>query len=122
MTLSITPWVTASGEIVTRIKPEFNTPQGSLNSQVPPTINHRIVDTTVQLRDGETIILGGLVQETTSDEERRFPILWRIPLLGRLFVSKAKVTTTSELMIYLTPHIYDPRRPQGPPGGIGGTP
>jgi type IV pilus assembly protein PilQ len=122
MTLSITPWVTASGEIVTRIKPEFNTPQGSLNSQVPPTINHRIVDTTVQLRDGETIILGGLVQETISDEERRFPILWRIPLLGRLFVSKAKVTTTSELMIYLTPHIYDPRRPQGPPGGIGGTP
>jgi len=106
MLLQITPWVTTTGEIITQIRPEFNTPQGTLNAEVPPTINHRIVDTTVRLRDGETIILGGLVQETENEQERRFPLLWRIPLLGKLFVSKVQSTTTSELMIYLTPHVY----------------
>jgi len=106
MSLKITPWVTATGEIITQIRPEFNTPHGTLTAEVPPTINHRIVDTTVRLMDGQTIILGGLVQETVHDEERRFPLLWRIPLLGKLFVSKVQMTSTSELMIYLTPHIY----------------
>jgi type IV pilus assembly protein PilQ len=121
MSLEITPWVTTSGEIITKIRPEFNTPQGTFNSEVPPTINHRIVDTTVQLRDGETIILGGLVQETTRDEERRFPLLWRLPLLGKLFVSKMKLSTTSEMMIYLTPHIYTAEmQNQPPPDGGGG--
>ena len=106
MSLKITPWVTSTGEIITQIRPEFNTPRGILTADVPPTINHRIVDTTVRLLDGQTIILGGLVQETINDEERRFPLLWRIPLLGKLFVSKIQTTSTSELMIYLTPHIY----------------
>lgn len=117
MKLEITPWVTTSGEIITQIRPEFNTPQGALNAEVPPTINHRMIDTTVQLRDGQTIILGGLVQETTRDQVRRLPVLWRIPVLGRLFESKSKGVETSELMIYLTPHIYSGENQIPPQGG-----
>lgn len=120
MSLNITPWVTTTGEIITQIKPEFRTPQGVLNPELPPTINHRIIDTTVRLLDGQTIILGGLVQESIHEEERKFPLLWRIPILGKLFVSKVQSSSTSELMIYLTPHIYYGEEGSVIPPGVGG--
>ena len=120
MSLTITPWVTTTGEIITQIRPEFRTPQGALNAEFPPTINHRIVDTTVRLLDGQTIILGGLVQESIHEEERKFPLLWRIPVLGKLFVSKVQSSSTSELMIYLTPHIYYGEEGSVIPPDVGG--
>lgn len=106
MSLTITPWVNASDEIIVIIHPEFNTPIGSFDPEVPPTINHRILDSTVRLRDGETIILGGLIQTTENETVEKFPILGDIPILGWLFKNKSKVKTSSELVIYLTPHIY----------------
>jgi type IV pilus assembly protein PilQ len=106
MSLTITPWVNASDEIIVIIHPEFNTPMGSFDPEVPPTINHRILDSTVRLRDGETIILGGLIQTTENETVEKFPILGDIPILGWLFKNKSKIKTNSELVIYLTPHIY----------------
>lgn len=106
MLLKITPWVSASGEITTEIHPEFSTPKGSLDPNKPPTIDHRILDSTVRLRDGETIILGGLIQDTELRDYNEFPLLSHIPLLGRLFKSYSNNTSTAELMIYLTPHLY----------------
>lgn len=106
MSLTITPWVNASDEIIVIIHPEFNTPQQSFDPEIPPTINHRILDSTVRLRDGETIILGGLIQTTENETVEKFPILGDIPILGWLFKNKSKIKTNSELVIYLTPHIY----------------
>ncbi len=106
MSLTITPWVNESKEIIVRIHPEFNTPQGSFDPKIPPTINHRILDSTVRLRDGETIILGGLIQTTETENIDKFPILGDIPILGWLFKNRSKIKTNSELVIYLTPHIY----------------
>jgi type IV pilus assembly protein PilQ len=106
MSLTITPWVNASNEILVTIHPEFNTPQGSFNANVPPTINHRILDSNVRLRDGETIVLGGLIQTSENETIEKFPILGDIPVLGWLFKNKSKVKTNSELVIYVTPRIY----------------
>jgi len=106
MSLTITPWVNESREIIATIHPEFNTPQGSFDSKVPPTINHRILDSNVRLRDGETIILGGLIQATETENIDKFPILGDIPVLGWLFKNRSKIKTNSELVIYLTPRIY----------------
>ncbi len=105
MELKITPWVSASGEITVEIHPEFSTPKGSLNSSTPPTIDHRILDSTVRLKDGETIILGGLRQTTDNSTYKKFPILGDIPLLGRLFQNHSKNITESELVVYVTPHL-----------------
>jgi type IV pilus assembly protein PilQ len=102
MSLSITPWVSASGDIIVEIHPEFNTPQGAFDSKIPPTINHRILDS----RNGETIILGGLIQTTESETVKKFPFLGRIPILGRLFQNKTKTKINAELVIYLTPYVY----------------
>lgn len=106
VSLEITPWVSSSGEVTTEIHPEFNTPEGSLNSQVPPTINSRILDSTVRLRDGETIILGGLIQDTETVNHNKVPILGDIPLLGKLFSNRRTETSKSELIIFITPYVF----------------
>lgn len=104
--LEITPWVSASGDVTVEVHPEFNTPVGSLNSEVPPTINSRVLDSTVRLKDGETIILGGLIQESESENLNKVPILGDIPLLGRLFRNKSTSLMKSELVIFITPHVF----------------
>jgi len=106
VSLKITPWVSASGEVTTEIRPEFNTPVGEFNPNVPPTINSRVLDSTVRLKDGETIILGGLIQESEINFKNRIPIIGRIPLLGRLFTNTTKSTVKSELIIFITPHVF----------------
>lgn len=104
--LKITPWVSASGEVTAEIHPEFNTPIGQFNADVPPTISRRVLDSTVRLKDGETIILGGLIQEAETENINKVPILGSIPLLGRLFRNKSTSVTKSELVIFITPHVF----------------
>ena len=104
--LEITPWVSASGEVTAEIHPEFNTPVGNLSADIPPTINSRVLDSTVRLKDGETIILGGLIQESEVENLNKVPILGDIPLLGRLFRNKYTSVDKSELVIFITPHIF----------------
>ncbi|MCP4580528.1 MAG: hypothetical protein GY839_02840 [candidate division Zixibacteria bacterium] len=106
MSLSVTPWVNSTGEIIVEVHPEFNTPQGAFDPDIPPTINHRVLDSTIRLKSGETIVLGGLIQTTENVTEDKFPILGDIPILGYLFRNRSKIKTKSELVIYLTPHVY----------------
>ena len=104
--VKITPWVSASGEITTVIHPEFNQPVGTLSPDVPPTIDRRVIDSTVRLRDGETIILGGLIEEADQTEINKFPLLGDIPLLGRLFQYRKVNKVKNQLIIFVTPHLY----------------
>jgi type IV pilus assembly protein PilQ len=104
--LEVVPWVTDSGDVNAEIRPEFSTPVGSLDSRTPPTINTRQLETTVRLRDGETIILGGLIQEARTTEQTMVPILGRIPIIGHLFRGRKTVRRKSELVIYITPHVF----------------
>lgn len=104
--LEITPWVGESGQVTTRIRPEFSTPVGAFTDGVPPTISSRILESTVRLADGETIILGGLIESTDRVVYSKVPVLGSIPLIGRLFSSRRTEMTESELVIYLTPHVF----------------
>jgi len=106
VSLKITPWVSASGEVTTEIRPEFNTPVGTFSPDVPPTINSRVLDSTVRLKDGETIILGGLIQEAETANYNKIPIIGSIPLLGRLFSNRSISKTKSELVIFITPYVF----------------
>lgn len=106
VSLEITPWVSASGEVTAEIHPEFNTPVGGLNPNVPPTINSRVLDSTVRLQDGETIILGGLIQDSENKTFNKIPILGDIPLLGKLFSNRSTDKIKSELVIFLTPYVF----------------
>ncbi len=104
ISLKITPWVSASGEITTEIRPEFSTPR-NFNPEVPPTIDFRKMESTVRLRDGETIVLGGLIKTEDSKNLSKVPILGDIPVVGRLFQDRMRTKRKSKLMIYITPHL-----------------
>ncbi len=103
--LELTPYVGSDGQITVEIKPDFRTPVGVLSPNTPPTINKRALSSTLVMREGETIVLGGLIQDTESESRTQTPILGSIPILGYLFSSTSKSNRKSELTIYVTPHI-----------------
>ena len=108
ISFEITPYVGNNGELTLEIKPDFETPVGTFSpdkSQIP-AINTRSFVSTVRLRDGETIVLGGVVQESEMNTEDKFPILGDIPFIGELFTNYEKSMSKGELMIYLTPRIF----------------
>jgi type IV pilus assembly protein PilQ len=103
--LEITPFVGADGQITVELKPDFKTPVGQPSGGIPPTINRRAMSSTLVIKEGETIVLGGLIQETESETRTQVPLLGSIPILGYLFSSTTRDTNKSELIIYITPHI-----------------
>ncbi|HOV98345.1 MAG TPA: secretin and TonB N-terminal domain-containing protein [Bacteroidota bacterium] len=103
--LEITPYVGSDGQITVELKPDFKTPIGTPSNGIPPTINRRALSSTLVVREGETIVVGGLIQEVENVSKTQVPILGSIPLLGYLFSSTNKSTNKTELLIYITPHI-----------------
>lgn len=107
--LRIKPWVTASNEINVEILPEISDKTGeteiSSGGGALPITSERKVKTTIRVKDGETIIIGGLVQSNKKESESRIPILSRIPIIGYLFKKVTKEEIQSQLVIYITPYI-----------------
>ena len=79
---------------------------GSSQTRVPVT-SERSVNNTVTLSDGETIVIGGLIDESTTETIRQVPILSKLPLIGGLFKDKSVVKSSRTLFVFLTPHIID---------------
>ena len=73
-----------------------------------PIFEDRNVNTTVYCDDGETIILGGVVHDTTNSIDDQYPILGNLPLIGRLFQSKAKTSEKKNLLIFMTCRLITP--------------
>ncbi len=72
-----------------------------------PGFKTRKVDTTVELMDGETLVIAGLLTNNTSKNKTQVPLLGNIPVLGVLFRNSNDVTNDSELVIFITPKIVD---------------
>ena len=104
--LKITPWVMGQDLLTVDITSTFNSFGGAVVDNVPPSKSINSITSTVRLRDGETIILGGLIIDEQSLTHEGVPFLSRVPLLGALFRNKDKATTLNETVIYITPHIY----------------
>jgi MSHA type pilus biogenesis protein MshL len=105
--LDVTPQIAEDGTIIMNIHPsitdktgEKTTPDGKSTF---PLISVRETDTTVKVRDGQTIIIAGLMQERTQENYTGVPVLHSLPLLGGLFRYKTGTKTNSELVIMITP-------------------
>jgi MSHA type pilus biogenesis protein MshL len=105
--LDVTPQIAEDGTIIMNIHPsitdktgEKTTPDGKSTF---PLLSVRETDTTVRVRDGQTIIIAGLMQERTQENYTGVPVLHSIPLLGGLFRYKTGTKTNSELVIMITP-------------------
>jgi type II secretory pathway component GspD/PulD (secretin)/ElaB/YqjD/DUF883 family membrane-anchored ribosome-binding protein len=73
-----------------------------------PDFRTRTLATTLHIKNGQTVVLGGLTQDEMSDGESGVPGLRRVPFLGRLFSSKTTTMNRSNLLIFVTAHIIDP--------------
>jgi general secretion pathway protein D len=73
-----------------------------------PDFTVRQVVTTVNVWDGQTVVLGGLITSQITSEKDKVPVIGDVPLLGRLFQSQSKTSVKKNLMIFVTPTIVDP--------------
>lgn len=111
--LSFTPTVLEEGLINLKVTPEVSelsqlgATVKALNGQVSvlPSITTRRASTTVQLRDGESFAIGGLIKSNVSEAIRALPVLGELPVLGALFRSNAFQTEKSELLFVVTPRL-----------------
>ena len=108
LSLTVTPQITPDDRIIMDL---FVT-KDSVGEVVPsatggfvPSIDTRDVDTQVLVNDGETIVLGGIVEDENRDTFSKVPVLGDIPGLGYLFRSRNSVNNRAELLIFVTPRI-----------------
>ena len=104
--LRYTPRVTGDGTITARVHTEVSTPV-YVEELKAYRFQKRSADTTVRLRDGETMVIGGLIDSDESRSLSKIPFLGDLPVLGVFFRSVRTNKTESELMIFLTARVLD---------------
>lgn len=104
--LNITPRVNDSGVVVLDINQEVSNVVSTTSSGIDsPTIQQRRISTTVAVQDGESLALGGLIQDSENTNSSGVPLLQRVPVLGEAFKSKTKKKERTELLILITPRV-----------------
>jgi len=116
VTLDITPIITDSGELSVSLHPVVNSLTGYINGV--PQISTRDTQTTVHLRDAQTLVIGGLIQENEQRSFSKIPLLGDLPLIGKAFRNDNTTTTRNELIIVVTPHILGPDLTTAPNAAI----
>ncbi|MBS1189185.1 MAG: hypothetical protein H6R10_977 [Rhodocyclaceae bacterium] len=117
--LKFTPTVLEGGRISLRVAPEVSelsqtgTPFTTVNgvTSVLPSMTTRRTQTTVQLNDGQSLAIAGLIRSNVSETINRFPGLGEVPILGALFRSNEFQTEQTELMFVITPRLVKPLPP-----------
>ncbi len=104
--LEITPQINRDRKIRLEINQEI-TKLETTTDQFQPTTLQRTIQTIIEVDDQNTIVLGGLIDQSLSSTEYSVPCLGSIPLLGRLFSSRADAEDETNLFIFLTPHVLE---------------
>ncbi len=108
ISLSFTPTVLDDGLINMVVSPEVSALDFSVSVNGTPGLTTRRATTTVELRDGQTFAIAGLLQEDFRDAVRQVPLLGDVPILGALFRSSEYQRNESELVIVVEPHLVRP--------------
>ncbi len=104
--LRVTPRVNKGGLVIMEIEQEVSTVDATTTSTIDsPTISQRRITSTVAVQSGETVALGGLIQERKEHEKSGVPILSDIPILGALFGTTNIIDKRTELLIFITPRV-----------------
>jgi len=108
--LSVTAHVTKDGHITMKLRPEQDINAGLDATTQVPIVDKRLAETNVLVRDGDTVIIGGLRRVDTTTTVTKVPILGDIPFLGMIFQKKITAKTDVELMMFVTPRIIKDTR------------
>src|SRR6185369_9842680 len=103
--LKIKPQISEGDYIRMDINQEISAVKDSKGQAIDLVTTKRSAKTSVVVKDKETVVIGGLIQDTEDETVSKVPLLGDIPLLGWLFKSKSKTRKKTNLMIMLTPHI-----------------
>ena len=108
LSLKVTPQITPDDRVIL----DLTVAKDSVGQLVPsatggfvPSIDTRNIQTQVLVKDGQTVVLGGIMETETRDTVKKVPLLGDVPLLGNLFKSKSKINNRDELLIFITPKI-----------------
>ena len=118
VSVKFTPTVLGNGRINLRVRPEVSElnaagiqiSAGGVNA-VLPSFTSRKAETTVQLMDGQSFAIGGLIKNNTTTNIKAFPFLGELPIVGALFRSSEFQTDRSELVFVITPRLVKPLPP-----------
>jgi type IV pilus assembly protein PilQ len=106
--LDVTPTITSDNRVFMKLK----IIKDAISRLVPnpgggfvPQIDHREIDTSVLVENGQTVVLGGVYEFTNEHDVTKVPFLGDIPILGALFRNKKNINNKAELLVFITPHI-----------------
>jgi pilus assembly protein CpaC len=118
ISLGFTPTVLDDGMINLAVAPEVSsidpTTSVSSNGLVIPGIKVRRARTTVELRDGESFVIAGLLRDDYRTDIRQYPFIGDLPIIGALFRSSGYQKSQTELVLVVTPRLATPTRNAGP--------
>jgi type II secretory pathway component GspD/PulD (secretin) len=106
--LKVTPRITDDGRITTVVNASITSQSGpAAGADQPPPTNVQTATTTITIKNGETIVIGGLYRQVAQEVTNGIPILSSIPIIGGLFQSKDRTNRKEELVIFITPTILE---------------
>ena len=105
--LYVTPTINDTGFITMKIRPEVSSKVDKLETKTTtvPIIETSEAETTVMVKDGVTLVIGGLMKDEVTKNEQKIPLLGDLPVLGVLFRNNSDQVQKTELVILITPHI-----------------
>jgi type II secretory pathway component GspD/PulD (secretin) len=105
--LNVTAILTDDNYILVTLEPEQSVDTGVFGTESEvPIIDTRKAKTTLLLQDGQVVIMGGLRKKETTNQVSQIPILGDLPLVGMLFRNTQETVKNSELLVFMSPHIY----------------
>ncbi|GAB6076706.1 type II secretion system secretin GspD [Desulfurobacterium crinifex] len=106
ITLKITPHITASGEVRLKIYEKVEDVVGYANAdQTAPITSKREAKTTVDVQDGQTLVIGGLIKNKKLTTVERVPVLGNLPVIGNLFRKTGHQIEKTNLLVFITPKV-----------------
>ena len=115
--VTLTPFISPEGYVTINVKPEYSTQAGEVRTQsevegqtdlAATLLSRRNLDLkNVRIKDGETLVIGGLIQESEQKTVNKIPFLGDLPVIGTVFRTTVTSKTKSELVVMLTPKIIN---------------
>jgi len=107
--LNLIPTINKEGFITLKVKPEVSSVTDTITTEAGsriPIVSTSEAETVVKVKDGTTVMIAGLVEDSVRDDTTGIPVLASIPFIGAIFGSKANQKKRTELIIFLTPHLF----------------
>ncbi len=113
ITFQVTPHVNNAGYVTLDLIPEVSETAGSVAFEniMIPLVNTERAETRVMIKDGDTLVIGGLITSKKIKVKKKFPLLGSIPVLGLIFQKTENSVAKKDLIVFITPHIVTPKLP-----------